>query len=245
MRSSRVLIVVPAWNEEASVASVVTSLGDHGYEVLVVSDGSTDSTASVARSSGAKVVELPVNLGVGGALRAGFRYAVDHGYDAVVQCDADGQHLAEEIAALLGARSHSGAHLVIGSRFADNGEFETSFFRKIAMNILAFIARRSTGAYLSDVSSGFRVISEPLLSEFAREFPSAYLGDTFEAVISAGRAGYTIQEIPVSMRQREHGTSTASTLAAIKFLVRVLLIVSLRIEVKIQPPRDENANVTK
>jgi glycosyltransferase involved in cell wall biosynthesis len=243
MRSSRPLIVVPAWNEEASIARVITSLVENGYEVVVVSDGSTDSTASIARSCGARVVELPVNLGVGGALRAGFRYAVDHGYDAVVQCDADGQHLAEEIAVLLDARTRSGAHLVIGSRFAKNGNYETSFFRKVAMNILAFIARRSTGTYLSDVSSGFRVISEPLLSEFAREFPSAYLGDTFEAVISAGRAGYTIEEIPVSMKQREHGTSTASTLSAIKFLVRVLLIVLLRIEVKIQPPRDENANI--
>jgi len=241
MQSSRVLVVVPAWNEEASIASVVSGLVGHGYAVLVVSDGSTDATAALARDSGAKVVDLPVNLGVGGALRAGFRYAVDNGYGAVIQCDADGQHLAEEIMALLDARERSGAHLVIGSRFADNGAYEISFFRKIAMNILAFIARRSTGTYLSDVSSGFRVISEPLLSEFAREFPSAYLGDTFEAVISAGRAGYTIQEIPVSMKQREHGTSTASTLSAIKFLVRVLLIVSLRIEVKIRSPRNENS----
>ncbi len=235
MTDKTTLVVVPAWNEEASISSVVSGLIANGYAVLVVSDGSTDDTSIKASRAGARVVNLPVNLGVGGALRAGFRYAVSHGMERVVQCDADGQHPVEEIAGLLNAQSRSGAHLVIGSRFAANGTYEVSRVRKLAMWILAAIARRSTGVPLSDVSSGFRVFSQPLLGEFAREFPSAYLGDTFEAVIAAGRAGYSIYEVPVSMRHREHGTSTASTVGAVKFLVRALLVVLLRIEVKVRP----------
>lgn len=233
--ADRVLVVVPALNEEATIAGVVAGLVGHGFDVLVVSDGSTDTTAEKARDAGARVVELAVNLGVGGALRAGFRYAVDHGYDAVVQCDADGQHPVEQVRGLLDAQAGTGAHLHIGSRFAANGTFETSMVRKFAMRILAAIARRSTGVRLTDVSSGFRVFSQPLLGEFARDFPSAYLGDTFEAVISAGRGGYTIAESPVSMLQRKHGKSSASTVAALKFLLRALLVVLLRIEVKIRP----------
>lgn len=243
MAEDKTLVVVPAWNEEASISSVVTGLVANGYEVLVVSDGSTDETALMASRAGARVVNLPVNLGVGGALRAGFRYAVAHGMQRVVQCDADGQHPVEEVAGLLEAQSRSGAHLVIGSRFAANGTYEISRVRKFAMTILAVIARRSTGVPLSDVSSGFRVFSQPLLGEFAREFPSAYLGDTFEAVIAAGRAGYSVHEVPVSMRHREHGTSTASTIAAVKFLVRALLVVFLRIEVKVRPLTDISKSV--
>jgi len=229
------LVLVPAWNEEASVGLVVRDLLDHGHAVLVISDGSTDQTAYVARASGAQVLELPINLGVGAALRAGFRYALARGFDRVVQCDADGQHPVGQIKTLLDAQSLSGAHLVIGSRFADGGDFETSQIRKLAMRILAVMARRITSYQLTDVSSGFRVISRDLYAEFVHEFPSAYLGDTFEAVISAGRGGYVIQEVPVVMKQRIHGKSTASTISAIKFLLRVILVVMLRIETRIQP----------
>lgn len=236
MRDSdlRTLVVVPAWNEEKTIESVVQDLISEGYEVLVVSDGSTDATAMLARHAGARVVDLPINLGVGGALRAGFRYAVEHGFHRAVQCDADGQHLAAEIERLLTVQRTTHAHLVIGSRFAENGQFETSWLRRFAMRVLAFVARRATGKRLTDVSSGFRVFTQPLLGEFARDFPTAYLGDTFEAVVAAGRGGYSVLEVPVQMRQRQHGTSTASTFAAIKFVIRVLLVVLLRIETRIR-----------
>ena len=114
-----VLVVVPALDEEATVGHVVARLRAARFDCLVVDDGSADATARVAADAGAHVVRLPVNLGVGGALRCGFRYAVDHGYQMVVQCDADGQHLPEEIDALLDAQAATGAHLVVGSRFLD------------------------------------------------------------------------------------------------------------------------------
>jgi glycosyltransferase involved in cell wall biosynthesis len=229
------LVVVPAWNEESSIELVVSELLEHGFDVVVVSDGSTDATVTKARKCGAHVIELPINLGVGGALRAGFRYATAKDYALIVQCDADGQHPAEEIRVLLDAQARTGAHLVIGSRFADGGTFETSRIRRLAMWLLAYLAGRITHVKLTDVSSGFRVFSRPLFQEFAREFPSAYLGDTFEAVISAGRANYRLQEVAVTMRQRMHGESTATTTSAVRFLVRVLLVVIFRIEFRIKP----------
>lgn len=110
------------------------------------------------------------------------------------------------------------------------------------MWVLAAVASRAAGRNLTDVSSGFRVFAQPLLGEFARDFPTAYLGDTFEAVVASGRAGYSVVEVPVQMRQRQHGTSTASTAAALKFLVRVLLVVLLRIELKIRQANSINAS---
>ena len=223
--SARVLVVVPAWNEEASVGAVVTGLRAHGYDVAVIDDGSTDATAARARTSGAAVLTLPVNLGVGGALRCGFRYAIDHGYDVVVQCDADGQHPPPQVACVLEAQAAGGAHLVIGSRFV-GGEAGMSVGgnRRLAMRLLARIASRAAGRPITDASSGLRAIARPLLDEFARSYPVHYLGDTFEAIVVAGRAGYRVEEVGVTMAPRHAGTSSARPLAALAFLGRALVV---------------------
>jgi glycosyltransferase involved in cell wall biosynthesis len=223
--SAHVLVVVPAWNEEASVAAVVAELRRHGYDVAVVDDGSTDETAARARGAGATVLSLPVNLGVGGALRCGFRYAVEHGYDVVVQCDADGQHPAAEIAAVLEAQAGTGAHLVIGSRFrGDEPGMAVTGNRRLAMRLLARIASRAAGRPITDASSGLRVIARPLLDEFARSYPVHYLGDTFEAIVVAGRAGYRVEEVAVTMAPRQAGQSSARPLAALVFLGRAVIV---------------------
>ena len=232
------LVVVPAWNEELSVGDVVSGLRAFGLDVLVVDDGSKDATSRVAAAAGAEVVRLPINLGVGGALRCGFRYAVKRGYEAVVQCDADGQHLPSEIAALVAAQSASGAHLVIGSRFHPEADgFEVGIVRRFVMRLLARSASRSTGVSISDATSGFRLFAEPLLSAFAAEFPAHYLGDTYEAVATAGRAGYSVVEIPVRMRARAHGQSSASPVAAARLTIRALVVVGARLHFNI--PRSD------
>lgn len=220
-----VLVVVPAWNEEATVADVVVTLRTHGYDVVVVDDGSTDDTAARARGAGAVVLRLPVNLGVGGALRCGFRYAVEHGYDVVVQCDADGQHPAAQIATLLEAQAATGAHLVIGSRFrGDDAGMAVGGNRRLAMRLLARIASRAAGRPITDASSGLRAIARPLLDEFARSYPVHYLGDTFEAIVVAGRAGYHVEEVAVTMAPRQAGRSSARALAALAFLGRAVIV---------------------
>jgi glycosyltransferase involved in cell wall biosynthesis len=222
---ARALVVIPARNEAATVGSVVDVVIGCGLPCVVIDDGSDDDTGAKARAAGARVLRLPVNLGVGGALRLGFRYAVANHYDVVVQCDADGQHRPEQIPQLLDAQARSGAHMLIGSRFVGDGEsFPISWPRRATMHFFSWLVRVRTGERVNDTTSGFRCISEPLLSAFARSFPVHYLGDTFEAVLVAGRAGYTIAEEPVRMQAREVGDSTAGLAGAARSVVRAVVV---------------------
>ena len=224
------LIIVPAYNEAGSIAEVITELKSFGYNVLVVSDGSRDKTCEIARELGVRVLELPINLGVGGALRAGFRFAVREKYAAIVQVDADGQHPADEIIELLKAANQNHAHLVIGSRFlSSETSMEVSITRRLVMRVLARSSSRATGIDITDTTSGFRIICEPLLTKFSISFPTNYLGDTYEAVVAAGRSGYKVLEIPAALRERTAGESTASVAQSVRFTVKGLVVAALRL----------------
>ncbi len=223
-----VLVVIPAFNEETTVGSVAARVRALGFATLVVDDGSLDRTAEVAARSGATLLKLPVNLGVGGALRCGFRYAVSNGYRIVVQCDADGQHDPDEIPQLLDALTAREAHLVVGSRFAGEQPYAVTRARRIVMQRLARIASRRTGTTITDATSGFRAIGGDLLGMFAASYPSEYLGDTIESLARAGRAGYRVVEIPVSMNERTAGVSSASTISSMWFLARVVAAIWLQ-----------------
>lgn len=218
-----VLVVIPTWNEDQTVGEVVSEVRAHGYSALVVDDGSTDRSAEVAEQAGAAVLRLPVNLGVGGALRCGFRFAVTEGYTTVVQCDADGQHDPAEIAGLLAVMRANNVELVLGSRFAGSSEYpHISRGRRWAMRRFAHIATRRTGTNITDPSSGFRAIGGQLLGSFAASYPSEYLGDTIESLVRAGRQGHRVMEVGVRMRPRAAGVSTASSLASVWYVVRVV-----------------------
>ena len=233
--AANTLVVVPALNEESSLASVIAEVRSCGYEVLVINDGSTDGTADVARASGARLLDLPINLGVGGALRAGFKYACERNFQAVVQVDADGQHPADEIVHLLDEANASGAHLVIGSRFLSDGtSMEVGRVRRFVMRLLARSATNATQSPITDATSGFRIIQQPLLNEFSRTFAVNYLGDTYEALIAAGRAGYVVREIPAALRPRLNGLSTASIAQAVSFTLKGLAVTALRIHPRIR-----------
>lgn len=234
---SNVLVMVPAFNEQESVGAVLEALLIEGYSVLLVSDGSTDTTAKVGRSLGVGVLELSINLGVGGALRAGFKHARRRGFLAIVQVDADGQHPTQEIARLIDVANDTGAHLVIGSRFlGDRGEMRVSGLRRIVMRVLARSASGATSRRITDSTSGFRLIREPLLEQFCHHFANNYLGDTYEAVVSAGRAGYNVIEIPATLRERTHGESTASTGSAVRFTLKGLGVALLGLHKRLQAP---------
>jgi len=223
------LVVVPAYNEDRSVAAVVVGLVGAGLPVLVVDDGSSDATASVAREAGASVMVLPTNLGVGGALRAGFRHALDCGYTQVVQCDADGQHPLEAVQRLLRAQRHSPVDLLVGSRFAATGPGRGEpLVRAVAMRMLARLASGAADVAITDATSGLRAIRSPLLEEVVRWMPRHYLGDTFEMNIAAARAGYSIRELQVEMLPRVFGSSSASPTAALRLTIRALLVAVLR-----------------
>lgn len=236
------LIVVPAWNEEFNISAVVESLRRHDYEVVVIDDGSTDASAKRARIAGATVLSLPFNLGVGAAIRCGLRYAVAQGASQVVQCDADGQHPAESVAELIRQGETNEADLIVASRF-DAGkapEMQISRHRRLAMLFLAKICSSACNTQLTDSTSGFRLIKEPLLSELSISMPSYYLGDTFETYVAAGRAGYRISEIHTPIRERTSGVSSASLSSSILMLSKALLLTSLRLGIRLpQRPRTD------
>ena len=235
LQVSEVLVVIPAFNESKTIGQVVDQVVAFGFQTLVVNDGSTDETAKIAFEHGSRVVSLPLNSGVGGALRCGFRYAVENGFAGVIQCDADGQHVASHLIDLVNATNQTGAHMVIGSRFrSESTTHHPSLLRRFAMRILSKVAQRATKNEITDSTSGFRVIRQPLLGELALNMPAYYLGDTFETVVVAGRAGYQIEEIGVAMAPRLHGTSSSGNMRSILLIGKVLTTVLLGIHFRLR-----------
>ena len=235
LQVSEVLVVVPAFNEVKSIGQVVNQVVTFGFQTLVVDDGSIDQTADVARQHGAHVVSLPLNSGVGGALRCGFRYAVENGFAAVIQCDADGQHLPNHLIDLVDAANRTNAHMMIGSRFgSENTTHDPTLLRRFAMSVLSKVAQHATKHKITDSTSGFRLIRQPLLGELAVQLPAYYLGDTFETVVVAGRAGYHIEEIGVAMAPREFGNSSSGDVRSILLIGKVLTTVLLGIHFRLR-----------
>ncbi len=224
------LVLIPAYNEAATVGDVVRRVCEAGFPTLVVDDGSTDATATRAARAGASVIRMPVNLGVGAALRCGYRWAVARGFTVVVQVDGDGQHRPESVASLVEALDSLDADLVIGSRFVDGGSGPAvGIARRVAMRVLARSASRAAGSPITDATSGFRAVRGELLVAFADSYPREYLGDTVEALVRAGRAGYVVREVPAHMDRRAGGTASAAGVRASLLLVRALLAVWLRV----------------
>lgn len=215
-----VLVVIPALNEEESVADVVRDVRSAypSARCLVIDDGSDDATGPRARSAGADVLTLPFNLGVGGAMRAGFRFARAHGHQIVVQVDADGQHDPRMIREMITRLDD--ADLVIGARFAGKGEYGVRGPRKWAMRLLATVISRVAGTRLTDVTSGFKAAGPRAVELFADEFPAEYLGDTIEALVIAARAGLRIEQVPVAMRVRQAGEPSHRPVRAAVYLIR-------------------------
>lgn len=223
----RVLVVVPAWNEELSVSKVIMEIRERQprADVLVVDDGSGDSTSAAAREAGALVCRLPFNLGVGGAMRAGYRYALRNEYDVVVQVDADGQHDPDYIEALLDGLTD--ADIVIGARFAGVGEYPVRGPRRWGMRLLARVLSSLSGERLNDVTSGFRAANRRAIRVFAAHYPAEYLGDTVESLVIAMRTGCRVTQVPVEMRGRVGGRASQSPLRASLYLMRAIVALSL------------------
>jgi glycosyltransferase involved in cell wall biosynthesis len=226
-----VLAIVPAFNEAASIGATLDELRavEPDIDVLVIDDGSTDMTTECARAHGATVLQLPFNLGIGGALRCGFRWAMQEGYERALQFDADGQHDPREIRALLEPLSH-GANMVVGSRFhsGDVG-YDVGRVRRGAMASLRVTLRLLIGQRFTDTSSGFRAFDAQLLSFFARNYPAEYM-ESVEALFIASCEGFTIAEVPTRMRQRADGVPSNRRLRLIYHYLRlyVVLVASAR-----------------
>ncbi len=217
------LVVLPALNEEASIVRVIEEVLDAlpGIQCLVVDDGSTDATAQRARDAGAIVASLPFNLGVGGAMRLGFAYALEYGFDNVVQVDADGQHDPRSIEALVDALNS--ADLVLGARFAGVGDYAAKGPRRWAMKLLASVLSGVTKTRLTDTTSGFKASGPKAVRLFAEHYPAEYLGDTIEALVIASRAGCVVKQVPVTMRERSGGVPSHNPLKSAAYLGRAML----------------------
>lgn len=218
----RTLVVMPALNEEQSVGTVVAEVLKTlpGITCLVVDDGSTDHTGLAALKAGARVATLPFNLGVGGAMRLGFKYALEYGFDNVVQIDADGQHDPSNVEALV--RGLANADIVIGARFAGEESYSIRGPRRWAMWLLSQSISRVAGTRLTDTTSGFKANGPRAVQLFAGHFPAEYLGDTIEALVIASRAGCVVTQIPVSMRERMAGRPSHNPIKAAAYLSRAI-----------------------
>ena len=220
------LVIVPALNEEAAIAAVVTGARRClGAQVVVVDDGSKDGTGGAAEAAGAVVLRHPFNLGVGAAVRTGLRYAVENGYETVLQMDGDGQHDPDEGRLLLARLEQDDVDVVVGSRFQFG--YSCSMPRRMVMRFLASIVSRRLATEITDTTSGFRVFGGPAVGYFARVYPSDYLSDTVEALLLAADGGLRVAEIPVHMKQRSTGTASTNALSGAFHVVRLLLVVGL------------------
>jgi glycosyltransferase involved in cell wall biosynthesis len=220
------LAVVPAYNEEATVASVVRALHQHApkYDVLVVDDGSTDLTAERSRAAGAPVVRLPFNLGIGGAVQAGFTYAREHDYDFMAQVDGDGQHDPGQLAKLEHAMADDRTlDMVCGSRFLRKKQYPAPISRRTGIHIFAFILSRVIGQRVSDPTSGFRLYNRRAIGLFARDYPHDY--PEVEAVLMLHHHRLRMQEVAVRMFARGGGASSINSGKSVYYMVKVLLAI--------------------
>lgn len=220
---SRVLVVMPAYNEEEAIGDVVNEIHSElpGVRCVVVDDGSKDMTVAVAERAGADVLRLPFNLGVGGAMRLGYRFALENDYDVVVQIDSDGQHDPAAVPELLAQLDD--ADIVIGARFAGVGEYRARGLRKLAMRVIAVVLSRTAKTQLTDTTSGFKACGPRAVALFADNYPAEYLGDTIEALVIAARSGCRIRQVPVAMRARAGGRPSHNPLRAAIYLMRAFL----------------------
>jgi glycosyltransferase involved in cell wall biosynthesis len=227
MDSTRTIAIIPAYNEEEALPGVLAELRDAvpGIDVVVVSDGSRDGTADVARAAGVNVVELPYNLGIGGALQTGFRFARRGGWRRAVQVDADGQHDPGQVPRLLDALD-TGADLVIGTRFAtgDSG-YQVGRTRGRAMGAMRVAVRVLSGRRFTDTSSGFRAFNGAVIDFFSETYPSEYM-DSVEALLLALREGFSVVEVPVTMRERQAGQASNRNLRLVYHFVRLAIVMA-------------------
>jgi glycosyltransferase involved in cell wall biosynthesis len=220
------LAVVPAYNEEASVGRVIDEIRafDPGFDIVVVDDGSIDRTAGVAADRGAHVVRLPFNLGIGGAVQTGYRYAFEHGYDLAAQIDGDGQHDPGQLPKILAPLLAGTADLVVGSRFAEGGSaYRSSTTRRIGIKIFAGIVSAVVRQRVTDTTSGFRAVNRKGIALFAADYPHDY--PEVEATVMSVKHKLRLQEVPVEMRERSGGRSSITALRSVYYMAKVLLAI--------------------
>ena len=224
--AANTIIIIPAHNEAANLSKVLSEIADLGltHDILVVDDRSTDETAALAARMGARVLSLPCNLGYGGAVQSGFRYAVQYGHDFGLIMDADGQHAAESIPELLRVVQEGGADVAVGSRFLGRMDYQASFAKRAGMAFFSQVVSRITGQPVTDATSGFQAMTREVMAFFAEDnypvdFPDA------DTLLLLHFAGFRLREVPVVMRQRLSGESMHSSWKPLYYVSKMFLSI--------------------
>lgn len=217
-KNSKVLVVIPAYNEAENILKTVASLEDR-YDYIVVNDCSTDETRDILIRNQIPFLDLPINLGIGGCVQTGYRYAYENGYEIAVQFDGDGQHDAAYIDDLIRPIQNEEADMTIGSRFIEKKGFQSSRLRQIGINYFEKLIHLLSGERVKDTTSGFRAVSRKVLRLFSREYPQDYPEP--QTNIQIIQKGMKVQEVPVIMNPREFGQSSITPLRSIYYMIKV------------------------
>lgn len=222
----KALLVVPAYNEEANIVSVARSIEEKGYDYVVVNDGSSDGTRQLCIRHNIPLLDLSQNLGIGGAVQAGHKYALQHGYDVDIQFDGDGQHDINYVEDLL-REIDGGADLAIGSRFVQGYEssFQSTFMRRVGIKWLSVAIRLFSGMKITDPTSGFRACGKRAMELFARDYPIDYPEP--ESIVDAAKAGLCVRETHVEMHERAGGSSSIRALSSIYYMIKVSIAIAI------------------
>lgn len=221
----RVVIIIPAYNEEDSILKVIEELQRNypDYSYVVINDCSTDSTLDLLEANNINRISLPCNLGIGGAVQTGYRYALANDFDIAVQLDGDGQHDPKYLSSIIDPIASGEADVCIGSRFIEKEGFQTSFMRRIGIKFLSFIIRLVGKVKVTDATSGFRACNKDMILHYTKHYAQDYPEP--EAIVSAALYGFRVKEVPVVMRERLAGVSSIGSLKSIYFMTKVSLAI--------------------
>ena len=219
------LVIVPAYNEAGNIERTVEDIKKYApdFDYIVINDCSTDNTLEICQKNGFSVIDLPVNLGIGGGVQTGYLYALRNGYDVAVQFDGDGQHDARYLHKMVGHLTDSQLDMVIGSRYIEKQGFQSSGLRRIGIRYFTTLIRILTGKRITDPTSGMRMINRRTIERFAKEYPKDYPEP--ESVVVLLKQKYKVEEIPVTMRERESGVSSISFPKAVYYMIKVSLAI--------------------
>ena len=243
MTAGRIVAIVPAYNEAGAIGGVVDAIraANALFDVVVVDDGSYDETGVIARSRGAAVVTLPYNIGIGGTVQTGFKYALERGYETAVRLDGDGQHDPGELQKLLGPIERGEADIVTGSRFVEgSGDYRPPLARRIGIIWFARIVSLLTRQRVTDTTSGFQALNRKGIALFAGDYPSDY--PEVEATVLVFKHRLRLVEVPVTMRERETGQSSITFVRSIYYVAKVTLALFMAMLRKYAIPQEEAAD---
>ncbi len=225
--NAKILVIVPAFNEAGQIKQVIKDIQTHApyADIAVVNDGSTDNTLAQIKQSDVIVLNLPYNLGIGGAVQTGYQYALDQHYDVAIQIDGDGQHDPAELDKLLEAFFRSGADMLIGSRFLNKTGYQSTYMRRMGIRLLSIMVSGLTRRQASDTTSGYRLCGRRAISLFAEQYPTDY--PEVESLILMHNHGLQFVEEAVSMRPRTFGKSSITALKSVYYMMKVILAIMI------------------